>query len=174
MNPLTNYILPIGGMEQGIHRYQFKVDDYFLSHCEDSPYQQADVDAQIIVDRRQGIIVLDVFLTGRISCACDRCMTPIALPLDSAHQVILKVKEGMVKNSTDDVIFIEPDQQQFPIASLLYDLVLLAVPIKKTYACEEEENPPCDFEILDRLDSDTTTEENNGPSIWDDIRKELN
>ena len=174
MDPLTNYILPIGGMEIGKHQYQFKVDDYFLSHCEGSPFTKADANAEIRIDRRQSLFVFDITLSGYVQSACDRCTAQIGLPIKTDHQVFLKVKEGMESKSTDDVIFLEPGQKNFSVVSLLYDLFLLAIPIKKIYDCEKESTPPCDFDILKRLEPDSESEQtNNGPSIWDELRKEL-
>ena len=173
MDPLTNYILPIGGMEIGIHQYQFKVDDYFLSHCGGSPYTSADVGVNINIDRRQSLYVLDVSLSGLTSCSCDRCTVAIQLPIEIDHQVILKFQEGMEAKSTDDVIYLEPGQKNFSVVNLLYDLFVLAIPIMKVYDCDKDENPPCDFDVLDRLEQDSKDEQKDGPSIWDDIRKEL-
>jgi len=174
MDPLANYILPIGGMELGIHTYDFLVDDYFLSHFESSPHQQAHVDVKIIVDRRHQLFVLDIFLSGNVACICDRCTAPIRLPIASEHRVFLKERTD-TDNKTDDIIYILFEQSNFSVSELLYDLFLIAIPLKKTFDCDEMAKPPCDFDILDRLNEDLEeSEKTEGSSIWDDIKNELN
>jgi uncharacterized metal-binding protein YceD (DUF177 family) len=162
-------------MDIGIHRYDFKLDDFFLTQCEESPYTQANVDFEVIVDRRANMIALDVTMKGHVQCTCDRCIAPISLPIQSEHRVFLKVKEGMEAASEDDIIYIEPGLKQFSIVSLLYDIFVLAVPIKKIYNCEDEEPRPCDMEILNRLEEDLHDEnkDKEGPSVWDELRKNL-
>ncbi len=173
MDPLTNYVLPIGGLEIGIHRFQFKVDNYFLQHCEGSPYNQADVDAELIVDRRSNIIVLDVLLSGKVRCNCDRCTAEIDLPIQSEYQAILKVKDETELKTEDDIIYLQPGQTQFSISKLLYDVFLIAIPLKKTYDCESEEPLPCNADILNRLDSDTGMKTESDSSIWDELKQKL-
>lgn len=174
MDPLAHYMLPIGGMELGIHEYTFAIDDYFLSHCEGSPYTSAKAEARFIVDRRTNAAVLDVIISGTVVCDCDRCTTTIDLPLQFDHRVYLKAKDEQ-PSEDDDVVYLEPGQTQFSVASLLYDLFLLAIPIQKLYDCEEDENPPCDMEILDRLQGENEDDESSdGPSIWDDLKNALN
>lgn len=176
MDPLASYILPIGGLDIGKHQYSFKLDDHFLQHCENSPYSEADVNFELEVDRRANMIVLDASMQGHVRCICDRCISAINLPIQSTHRVILRVKEGMETASEDDIIYIEPGLKTFSVAPLLYDLFILAIPIKKIYDCEKENPLPCDLEIINRLEKgpdeqDTNTE---GPSIWDDLKKEFN
>lgn len=175
MDPLANYILPIGGLDIGIHRYDFKLDDFFLQQCEDSPYKEADVDFEVDVDRRANMVVLNVSMQGLVRCTCDRCIAPINLPIQSEHRVILKEKEGMEAASEDDIIYIEPGLKQFSIAPLLYDIFVLAIPIKKIYDCETQIPRPCDMVVLNRLDEDPSTneEKQDESSIWDDIRNNL-
>lgn len=173
MDPLAHYILPIGGMELGLHDYTFVVDDYFLSNFEDSPYSSANASAHFIVDRRNNAAVIDVIITGTVLCDCDRCTTQIHLPVSLEHRVYLKAK-AEAQSEDEDVVYLEPGQTQFSVAPLLYDLFLLAIPIQKTYACEDEEEPPCDMAILDRLDADDDEPDEGGPSIWDDLKEALN
>ena len=172
MDPLASYILPIGGMDIGKHAYDFKVDAYFLNQFENSPITDADVDVTIEVDRRTTLAVLDISLAGHIHCACDRCTAPITLPVSFTHQVFLKDKEG-VDSQDDDIIFINLEQATISVSNLLYDLFLLAIPIQKTYDCEQEEKRPCDEDILARLDQDDDDENLGGSSIWDELKKEI-
>ena len=173
MDSLAGYRIPIGGLDDGKHDFRFRIDDYFLEACS-SPYDRADVDADVALDKRNQLCVLEVKLQGNVDCMCDRCTVPISLPVKGAYRVILKeVHEHHVK-ADDEIIFIHPGQSYFSISKLLHDVFLLAIPMQKIYDCTNEKNPPCDFDILDRLNAEANQDEKSEPSIWDDIKEKIN
>lgn len=174
MDPLAHYTLPIGGLEIGVHQFSFDVDAYFLEHCPDSPHHDADIKAEVIVDKRVSMLVMDIFLTGTVACNCDRCTADINLPVNSEYQVILKVKEEVDSRAEDEIIYIEPGQTQFKVDKLLYDVLLVSVPLKKIYDCESDSPRPCDMDVLNRLEQDSTDDnESTESSIWDEIKKNI-
>ena len=172
MDSLAGYSIPIGGLENGKHVFQFQVDDYFLAACS-SPYPHAAVVAEIELDRRDHLCVLEVNMQGRVDCTCDRCTAQIALPIESTYRAILKEGEADNLNGEDEVLFIQPGQSHFSVSKLLYDIFLLAIPMQKIYSCAEEKTPPCDMDILNRLNQEADPQKENEPSIWDDLKNKI-
>lgn len=176
MDSLAHYSLPIGGMELGLHRFDFQIDSYFVAQFENYPYGQTDVQVTVEADRDMTMIPLKIEMSGLVTCSCDRCGVDIRLPVQTRYHVVLK--EGLTESSeeNDEVIMIRPGEHRWSVAGLLYDVLLLAMPMKKTYDCKKDQSPPCDQKVLHRLEGGfdqrpTGAEED---SVWEQIRKKIN
>ena len=54
---------------------------------------------------------------------------------------------------------------------MLYEQILLAIPLIKVYECQDEEPRPCNDNVLDILNSENGTTESNNP--FGDVLKDL-
>lgn len=184
MNALISYVLPIKGLRTGTHQFSFEVDKSFVDQFEDSPVPDAKVQVQLEMDKRSTMMVLDFSLQGTVESTCDRCLATIQLPIQGNQQLVVKYSETEQEEDAD-VIYIHPEQSELNVAHYVYECMVLSIPIIKAYEdCDLEDNPPCDFEMLDRLDEnalydvdeeDETTQEERGdfeqlPSPWDELK----
>jgi len=158
MNPHIPYILPLRGLSDGLHHFNYDIDDPFFQSFDDSPIQKARIKMRVQLDKRPRLLVLDFNFSGTIQSICDRCLTAIKLPINGDYQLLVKYGEEEAE-SDDDVIYIPQETGKWNIAQFVYEYILLAMPIIKVYDCENDDNPPCDFDLLDRLDETIPTEE---------------
>jgi len=174
MDAFVAYALPIQGLKPGVHHFKFEVDSAFFARFEDSPVQEGKVLFELELDKRPDMMLLDFTLEGFIKAECDRCTAEIDLPLEDERQLIVKFSEEEVEGE-DEVIYLHRDAPVFNVAKYLYEFVVLALPITNTYDCENDAEPPCNFEVLKHLKTDTEEEEEKGKdsSIWDSL-KDLN
>lgn len=167
MDAFVAYSLPIQGLKTGVHHFKFEVDSAFFARFEGSPVQIGKVLFELELDKRPDMMLLDFILEGFVKAECDRCTAPIDLPLEDERQLIVKLGEAEGELE-DEVIFIHRDAPEFNVAKYLYEFVVLALPITNTYDCESDPVPPCNFEVLKHLKTDT--EENKASSVWDSLR----
>jgi len=158
MNPHIPYILPLKGLNDGHHQFNFDVNDQFFQAFEDTPIQEASIQMNIELYKQPSLVVLDFVFSGTIKSTCDRCLTPIDLPVSGTYQLLVKYGEEETE-SEEDVVYIPQDTGKWNIAQFVYEYILLATPLIKVYDCENDDNPPCDLELLDRLDSNSLTAE---------------
>lgn len=151
MDSLQPYILPLKGLGDGVHEFSYAIDSDFFGAFPDSPVENAEVAMRVTMDKRPRLLVFDFSFTGWIEATCDRCLVPIQLPVSGENRLL--VKYGEVENTAEeeDVVYIPLETSNWSIAQYAYEYILLSMPLIKVYACEEEKNPPCDFETLDRL-----------------------
>lgn len=154
MNPHIPYILPLKGLNDGHHHFEFDVDGCFFQAFEDSPVQEATVQMNVEMEKRPRILVLDFIFSGTIQSTCDRCLTPIDLPINGTYQLLVKYGEEEAESEID-VVYISQETSKWNIAQFVYEYILLAVPLIKVYDCENDDNPPCDLELLDQLDNNS-------------------
>lgn len=180
MSAQSPFILPLRGLGQGVYVYDLTVDDTFFATFPDSPVEKANVQLQLTVDRRTREMTIDFVFSGTIATDCDRCLAPINLPIEGRDQLIVKFRADADQLEDDgEIVYLDPDTSLFNVAPYAYEMIFLAIPMIKTYACREGEAPyPCDEEMLNRIDAtvDYLDEEDDGeddddkPSPWDVLK----
>ena len=169
MKQLANFLIPIGGLKNGIHQYRFEVDDDFFMEIEDSAIENARFDVQLILDKRVGMIVCHFGIEGTMDTACDRCLQDINLPLKGQYQLIFKFGEEQVE--TDEVVYLPHGENELNMARFVYEYCCLSVPLSRTFDCDNEDNPPCDFDLLTKIEKEQQEEkEKIDNPIWDNLK----
>ncbi len=168
MDAFVAYSLPIQGLKTGVHHFKFEVDDAFFAQFEDSPVASGKVLFELELDKRPDMMRFDFTLEGFVQAECDRCTANIQLPIEDERQLIVKFEDEDVDLDEDEVIFLKRDIPAFNVASYLYEFIVLALPITNTYDCENDPEPPCNFEVLKHLTTDS--EEGKTSSIWDSLK----
>jgi uncharacterized metal-binding protein YceD (DUF177 family) len=155
------------GLKSGVYQFKFAIDTAFFALFEGSPIEEGKVEFVVDLDKRSDMLLFDFELTGFIKAECDRCTAQIDLPIEDSRQLIVKYGEDE-DGLEDEVVFISREASEFNVAKYLYEFAVLAMPITNTYDCQEEPNPPCNFEVLKHLGSDG---EKDGPTVWDVLKE---
>ena len=142
MTAPATFILPLKGIGQGLHEYDLRVDDAFLSSFDESPVRGADVDLHLIVDKRSREMVIDFDFAGTVATSCDRCLADIDLPISDRRQLIVQFSpEAEGQRDEGEIVYLHPDTNEFNLAPFVYEMVVLAVPMIRTYDCRAGEPP---------------------------------
>lgn len=168
MNAFAAYSIPIMGLKTGIHRFKFEIDSAFFSHFEESPVQEGSILFDLQLDRRSDMLIFDFELKGSVKAECDRCTAMIDLPLEDEWQLIVKFGEAEGEEEEDEVVFISREASEFNVAKYLYEFTVLSLPITNTYDCENDPNPPCNFEVLKFLKNEA--DEQKPDTVWDALK----
>ena len=168
MNVLDHFSVPYKGMGNGIHEFNFDVDSEFFKEFEDSHIDNGKFKVNVEIDKRHDHSILLFDIEGYTDTSCDRCLAPIALPLYGDFK--LHVKHGEDEGSNDEIMFIHPETSILNLAQIIYEYILLSMPIIKVYDCEEDKLPPCNFEVLNKLENtqDETSQEQS--NVWDSLK----
>jgi len=166
-NALLPFKLPILGIKNGQHQYQFLIEDVFFKEFNDSFVKQGNINMNVTLDKRTDMMIFHFNFNGTVVTDCDRCLATINLPIHGENQLIVKYSEAL--NEDDgEVVFIDPASTEFSIAQYVYEFILLSIPILGQYDCNSDTNPPCDFEMLKRLDQEVKIEDSN--PAWDVLK----
>lgn len=172
MSVLNQYSIPYRGMGIGIHNLKFDVDSSFLGAFESSHLTNGQFEILVELEKKHDSSVLVFDVKGYTKTQCDRCMEDINLPLLGRYTMHIKMSEE--GESNDEILYVHPETSVINLAQLIYEYILLSMPITKVYDCENDEDPPCNDEVLDRLeyDLDIDDEQNDphGGSIWDSLK----
>lgn len=178
MDPLTNYSIPLRGLHEGIHQFEFQIDRAFFDAFENAPIGESTIQLRLEMEKRPGLLTFFFDFEGTVQTECDRCLAPIHLPVEGEQQLVVKVSEtieGEVEQDEEDpdVIFIHPELPKLNLAPLVYEYICLALPMIKIYDCDSDTPRPCNDEMLDRLGAaeDMAEEKPATNPVWDELKK---
>ena len=175
MRGLIEFSIPLSGLVDGEHRFEFEVDKDFFSHFPDSPVADGSLQVEVSMYKRPDLLVFDFDISGTVSTECDRCLTGIQLPVSGSHQLIAKISDFGTSEDID-VIFLPTSTTDFDLSPYVYEYVVLTIPMMKIYDCEDEAPQPCDEAMLDKLDEAESLpepEEEEVNPIWEELKKKL-
>ena len=161
MDNLEHFGIPIYGIQFGLHHYEFELDNRFFEAFEDSPIQEGEYKARVECDKRENEFILNFSIEGRFQSACDRCLADIKVPSAIEKMIWVKYSNESHPGGNSDIIYLEETEHIFNVADLLYELVILSIPIVKRYDCDNDPNPKCDFKVLSYLKQENKESEKN-------------
>jgi len=143
------YIIEYASLPIGEHDYEFDIDNQFIQqYCTEPLENNFNFKAFVKVVKSNLTVQLKVILKGEISVICDKCLIPFQYPVE--YEANLIVQKGDPKNSTDEVILVEENDNKINLSQYLYESISLSLPMK-IVPCEDFEGVKCDYEILDRI-----------------------
>jgi len=175
MKALIPFSIPVSGLQDGLHQYDFTVDKDFLAAFPDTPVEEGNLRVHLDFQKRPAMFVLEFTVEGTVRAACDRCLENIDLPVSGEHRIVVKFSEEE-RAEEAEVIYVSPTLEELNVAPYVYEFVVLSLPIVKVYECEEDENAPCNEDMLSYLEeSENAAPEEESPNpIWDELKKKLN
>jgi len=163
MRESGHFSLPFSGMKDGFHRYFFIADTPFFKSFEKSPISDGSFEIQVEADKRPGITDLTFIINGHAAAVCDRCLADINLPVFGTYTLV--VKTGTEDSQHDEVIFVRDDQPSIDLTQVIYEFICLSMPLVNVYDCHKETPPPCNVDVLNRIEhggGEISNEQNRG------------
>lgn len=177
MDPFITYSIPVKGLYNGIHQFEFQIDRFFFENFEHSPVADGAIQVQLEFDKHSDMYVLQFELEGTVRTECDRCLAEIDLPVAGSHRLLVKFSMEEEEEEAD-IAYISPEASQLNVAQYIYEFICLSMPIIKAYDCENETPRPCDEDMLNYLSNGEEAaapeekEEQEKPNpIWDELKK---
>ena len=158
MEILDQFTIPVSGLGDGLHGFDFQVDAEFFRQFQGSPVEVADVKVHLDFDKRPDLYVMTFQFEGTVNVTCDRCLGQFDLPIEDEQGLLVKFDDKEWEET--EVIYILRGTQQLNVARYIYEFVNFAVPITKTH---DEAGESCDPEMLKFLSEPEEEEEEAEP-----------
>ena len=153
MEKNNEFLIPVSGLALGSHTYQFEINDGFFAEREYSEIQHGKVEVSLDIDRQETLMVLHFGIEGTVRVACDRCADEFDLPIRDEREFFLKFGTENAQES-DDVEVVPAEQADYDISSLVYEFIILAVPMHRVHP-----EGQCNPEVMAMLTAEQTVEE---------------
>lgn len=170
MDKFRNYDVAFSGLKNGKHRFQYEIDKAFFDLFEtEKEFTNPRITADILLDKHSTFLEFWIKTSGTVALVCDITNELFDHPIENEIKVLVKFGEEY-DDSDEDVITIPQNDHAFNVAQLIYEDVVLSVPMKKISPDVKEE----DLEILQKFSPKEVKNDQNeheGDPRWDALRK---
>ena len=147
MNNSNEYILPIAGLSIGCHDFEYHIDDVFFDDFDFSEVKKGNIKVSLNVEKHERELVLTFKFNGNVCIACDRCNDEYEQSIESGAVIYLRYGDAY-EEEADDVIMIPAEEGEFDISSLIYEYIILSLPIHRVH----KDVSQCNQEVIDYLE----------------------
>ena len=144
----NEFLIPVSGLALGVHEYQFNINDEFFADMDYSEVKQGRVTVSLNVVREETMMTLNFHIEGKVRVPCDRCGDEFDISIQSEQVFCIKLGAEEIEES-DDVVVVPAEEHAYDIRSLIYEYIILSIPIYRVHP-EGECNP----EVLAMLSHD--------------------
>lgn len=167
------YIIPIGGLKDGNHKFDFEIGNRFFESFEESEVKEGELAAEVSLEKRSTHIDLLIKIKGSIMISCTRCLEIFPWPVKSESRLL--VKFGNSEEEIDpEIIYLPHGENELDLKQHLFEDILLALPIRRIHPDDSEGNSTCDPVMLKKLEDLRISEEPDTDPRWNELKKLMN
>ncbi len=168
MDKFKNYDIEFSGLKTGKHQFQFETDkEFFQLFGTEQDFTDPKIKVDVLLDKHSTFMELFIKTHGTVMLVCDISNEEFEHPIENEIDILVNFGEEF-DDSNEDVITIPMHDHTFNIAQLVYESIMLAIPMKKISPNVSEE----DLEALNRY-SPKEEEENQEETDprWEALKK---
>lgn len=128
----SQYQLELLKLPLGNTHYHFDIDRSFFEKIASDEVSDGDISVDLEVRKMADTIEIAIDMVGEVSGVCDRCLGAITLPVDVEETIYVKFGAEF-NDEGDDVITVPEEDGVFDISWLLYEYIVLALPVVKVH-----------------------------------------
>ncbi|MBI5917098.1 MAG: DUF177 domain-containing protein [Bacteroidetes bacterium] len=168
MDALAHFTIPVSGLNNGLHEYDFSIDRTFFECFPESLVEDGSVAVHFSFDKSPDLYVMTFEIEGTVKAICDRCLEAFDLPIEDTQVLLVKFDEKELEDA--EINYILKETPKMNVARYIYEFINLAVPLTKTHDEAGEECDPGMLKFLTKEDEDAPKESPASGSIWDALR----
>ncbi|MEO6313928.1 MAG: DUF177 domain-containing protein [Chitinophagaceae bacterium] len=175
------YDIAFVGLKQGIHEYQYQVNDKFFEPYQQQDFRSCKANIKLTLDKQNGFMLLKFEIGGALEVTCDRCgSNELPMNLWDEFNVVVKQAEDPEKmnelEEDPDVYYIGRGDSHLHVADWIYEFVNLSIPMQRMCSAAEIGSRFCDNDVLAMLAKNEDQSGDSENPIWkglDKIKKNL-
>ena len=170
-NEEHHFIIPLASLPFGHTDYQYVINDSFFEDRDYSEVKKGIVNLHLGVEKMETMFVLTLKFDGKVVLQCDRCGDDYEQEVEDSAEIYLKY--GAEKGDEDeDVIIITKNDSEYDLSDLIYEYIILSLPIHRTH----DDESLCNQEVLAKLHNFSQVEataEDDEENPWKQMMKDL-
>jgi uncharacterized metal-binding protein YceD (DUF177 family) len=167
------YNIEFKGLNEGLHDFEFEVNDKFFAHYEESLVENGKVTVKVVFEKRSSFIKLHINISGWLELTCDRCLELYEQPIQHDAEMFVKFGEQEFDDG-ESVIWVNPDEHHINLAQIIYEFVTLSIPLRHVHPKRVDGKRDCNKEMIKKLKNymhPESEEETKTDPRWDALRK---
>ena len=155
MCSLEQFKIDLKNQKDEARTLDFDLDNLFFAALDGSEVKQGALHASVSIRKMTGFYELLFHTEGTVTVTCDRCLDDMSQPIETINRLVVKL--GAAYSEEDDVITVSEDEGILDVSWLIYEFIVLAIPIKHVHApgkCN-----PAMSQVLEELSADRSSDE---------------
>jgi uncharacterized metal-binding protein YceD (DUF177 family) len=155
MKKSKGYEIPYPSLALGSHEFNFNISDSFFEQFAEPSFQNANLEVQLILDKKTTLFLLDFKITGSITTLCDRCGDDFDMQIWDEFQLTAKLTSPelveKLNDEDDEVVYFDKTENSIDITYLLYEQIILSLPMQRIHPDDENGKSGCNTEAIQLL-----------------------
>lgn len=131
-SPLKPFEIEIQGLAVDQHFFDFQFDGRLFQAFEGALIEKGSGTVNLDLIKSETMMTLAFEIKGSVELICDRSLRPFDYPIDIREELIVKFGDEYAELD-DDIIVIGRETQHFNVGQYIYEMISVAVPMKKIH-----------------------------------------
>ena len=176
MKALKSYTIPFIGLKIGKHHFDYQIDNTFFQHFEYDEFNAVDIKIDLKFEKKSTLMELYFSAKGSVNVNCDISDEPYNQAVNDDFKLVVKFGDEY-NNENEEILIVSHGEYEVNVAQYIYELIILAVPIKRIHPGIEDGTLQSDIlskleELSPSEDHKVKTSEDIDPR-WNNLKKLL-
>jgi uncharacterized metal-binding protein YceD (DUF177 family) len=176
MKALKEFTIPFVGLKEATHHFEYKIEQSFFEHFEYEDFNNVEVDVKVDLTKKSTLLELHFKVSGAVNINCDVTNEPYNQNIENEFDLVVKFGDEYNEENID-ILIVPHGTYEINIQQYIYELIILAVPIKRIHPGVEDGTLDSDIlekleELSPKLKENRKTKEDIDPR-WDTLKKLL-
>jgi len=161
MCSLERFKVDLKRLTDEVTTLEYDLDNHFFAALDSSELRQGTLHVSVSIRKATGFFELQFHSEGTVTVTCDRCLDDMDQPISTDNRLVVKL--GTAYSEEDDVIIVSEDEGILDMSWLIYEFIMLVIPIKHVHApgkCN-----PAMSKVLEELSTDRSSDEESNQPI---------
>jgi uncharacterized metal-binding protein YceD (DUF177 family) len=132
MKDLKEFDIAFAGLKEGLHQFEYKIDNSFFEIFEYDEFNRATIEVGLSFLRKATLFELDFTVKGDLELACDLTNEWFDQPVSGSLQLVVKFGDTF-RDEGDDILVIPHNENKINVAQYIYETIILGVPLKRVH-----------------------------------------
>ena len=167
---MEDYTVNLGLIDAGKKSFSFEVKDQFFEEYPFSDLQHVNISAIAKLDKDGNNLSLNLKIRGEIyQVACDICTEKLTINISGETDLLIK-KNNTDLISTDEIIYINKNENKLDLKHLIFELIVLNVPKKRQHPLDKNGKSKCNKEMIKLVEKYTKAKKTASDPRWDALK----
>lgn len=176
MNTYNPYNIEFTGLKDGLHHYDFMLEDTFFDAFTREDFEHSRIQTKVDMQKDDSMLVFHIRFEGQVTMSCDRCLQSYNQGLQGNKHLVVRLDGDTEANPSEDedLLVLGPNEIAFDLAPYLNDLMQVTLPWKRNCSQDLSGEKQCDPEMLQRIEQyqpKTEEKEPDNDPRWDALKK---
>lgn len=175
-NSVNKYFIEQKKLISGTYEKLFEIDDDFFDFFDYDEIRSHNLQVNIEYEIKSSLILAKMKISGFVEIQCDICGEFYNQKIENEIELVFKKVDDVPSEDTfDELIYYSPEDETIDLKKIIFDYIVLSIPLKKEHPRDENGKRTCNTEITKYLKFDLDKNNNfENLANWEEIKKNFN